>query len=507
MPRYPLKIKTLSPIHIGDGKFYDGMTSFEYQGKLIPLDFPDLVRALEASEIPKEEFTQWVAESKQEREYRKPRINDFIKFMYSEQLSSFARNLSQANRGSLENLSATRINSDIATCMKNAYKMPYIAGSSMKGAIETALLYSCLKKDSEFKNRLASILEKNYTFLSEVYESMVNIKKLVERKKELGFQNYKKIGIPREHQRDFRRILTMRERRIGDIRRDLQNKMGFRGRRLEEICDLIEEWREGDKRELNQRIRQERMKYDFQKIFLIAKQIHNLEEEFKNRVFALPTDKKQKITRFLKISDMASNKPSKITNCLIIHQNPRITMDLFFEIIDSEVDFDSTLEIGADELIMSELGFPEKCQQLLGKKALLRAIYEFSERVIQEEIAYFDKLKGYNYRFPINEIKSQLYQLQKQNRPDAPILRLGKGQGFHSLTIALLIKDYNSEIYQKYLEITELDRQIYNKLLGPVQSNKNNPENYPITRRIFTDGSRKYKLPGWLKLDIGEEIS
>jgi len=495
MLNYKLKIRTQAPVHIGDGSQYDGMTSFEHARNFITLDSVSLFSALSEVGIDVSEFTKWVIEEKSERDYRKPRIADFIRFKYPDRSEEIVQALLKAGKTKLENLSLTRIYSDIATCLKNMKNKPYIPGSEIKGAIVTAIMYEWLKNNEQFINDLKKILEENRPFLEEVHQSLKSIKILTERKKDSGFQNYLKMKIPNNQQRDFRRIMSMRERPIKFIRQDLMNRMKLDRDRVDEICLLIEEWRHGDKKKYKNKIRQEQNKYNTQKINFILNQLDKLEEYYWNKFLALSPSKDDtihKLMRFLRISDSNAPAPSKITNCKIIHTNSRITMDLFFEIIDTNVIFESDVGIEYNDLAIKEIGFPSKNAAILDLNYICKCIYNFSDRIIQEDIDYIENLPDTNYRFPVNEIKAQLNELKLRNRPDSPLLRIGKGQGFLSLTLALLIKDH--------------DREIYSKLLGVVQSNKNNPDNYPITRRIFTDGTGKYKLPGWIKLSF-EEVS
>lgn len=496
MSVYKLKIRTLSPVHVGDGSFYDGMTSFEYNNRFFPLDSNALLNSLLANKIPPNDFISWIADAKKERESRKPRIGDFIRFKFAHKADDIIQELTKFSRLELENISRKNINSDIFTCMKDFYNKPYIPGSEIKGAIITTIFYDFLKNDRVFISKLKKILDENRDFLTEVYESMKNIKHLTERKKQLGHQNYQKIGIDPSQQRNFRQILTMRERPINEIKRDLTNRMGIRGQQLDEICDLIEEWRNGDKRTFINKIRNEKHKYDDKRIKQIAKELQQLEDHYLDTYFAISSAKEDslhKLTRFIQISDSNSVDLAKITNCLIIHQNPQITMDLFFEIIHTNVVFESRLKIDKNDLVLKEMAFPVDHSKILDLDYIKNCIYNFSEKVINEDLNYVNKLKSYNYRFSIDDLKAHLEELKSKNRPQSPLLRIGKGQGFFSLTIAMLIKD--------------LDPECYSKLIGVVQSNKNNPDNYPITRRIFHNGSDKYKFPGWIKLSFEEEQS
>jgi CRISPR/Cas system CSM-associated protein Csm5 (group 7 of RAMP superfamily) len=488
-------MRTLSPIHIGDGSIYDGMTALDSNREFVPLDFHSLIKAFRKVGIALSDFSAWVADTKQKREYRKPRIGEFLRDKYPDKADAIIDAFIEAGQAKLKNLSQTSINSDILTCLKNMQGRPYIPGSEIKGAIITAIMFGWLQKDAEFKGKLKAILDQNRPFLEETYQSLKQVKSLTGRKKALGFENYKKLDIPRSQQRDFRRILTMHERDIDEIRKDLRVNLGFEGTRLDEICELIEDWRQGDKATYRNRIRVEQRKYDKRKVNLLIQQLKELEEEYRNKYLALSPgdkDRNHKLMRFFSISDSDAIAVSRITNCLIIHRDPRITMDLFFEIIDSNLQYTANCDIEKNDLILREIGFPCENLRVLDKDYICQCLFNFSTRVLQEDIDYVNNLKDSNYRFPVSEIKLQTLELHKQNTSDSPLLRIGKGQGFLSLTLAAMIKDYDIEIYRK--------------LLGVVQSEKNNPDNYPITRRIFTDGSGKYKFPGWLKVSL-EEVS
>ena len=77
-----MKIRTLSPVHIGDGAAYDGMTSFEHNNKFVPFDSRTLFPAFGKAGININDFIKWIENTKREREYSKPRIGQFIREKY-----------------------------------------------------------------------------------------------------------------------------------------------------------------------------------------------------------------------------------------------------------------------------------------------------------------------------------------------------------------------------------------------------------------------------------------
>lgn len=496
MPLYKFKLKTMSPIHIGDGEMYDGMTLMPVDKKFIPLDFPLIFRIFEKHNVSLNNFKTWLLDEKKKRHYRKPSIEEFLKESYRNSYSQIEQSFEQSATLKLANLSLTRISADINTCLKDMNKHPYISGSELKGAIVTALLFSILKEDPDFYKELNKVLNKNKAVLDEMYDSMIKVKDLTLKKKDAGFRNFRDLRIPREDWSAFRRILSMRsDKALSQIEQELRATKKYSDQRVREIVDAIDEWREGDKKNYNDQIRREKRRYDRRRIKGIADQISVLEDAYKEKYLNISDDSNNhKLMRFFQIADSKSINESKISSCLIVHRNPRITMNLFFEIIDSNTTTEATCRINHQMGdCMNYLNFDVEMKNFIEMKNIKQAIHQFSKAVLAEEQAYFKSLEG-GYRFQVNEVLSQLNELEKANQPDSPLLRIGKGQGFLSLTMALLLRAHDAKH----------NTQIYSKLIGVVQSEKNNPNNYPITRRLIADGSGKLKLPGWVKINVEE---
>ena len=193
--------------------------------------------------------------------------------------------------------------------------------------------------------------------------------------------------------------------------------------------------------------------------------------------------------RYLKMSDTGQACKTKIASCVIVHRDPNITMNLFYEIIDSHVSLKANVELSHEHNYFEEHGYSIPAKNLVNDNFFKKCIYEFSKLILNEDIKFFSGLNG-KYRFPVNEVNNFLKELEGQNTPESPILRIGKGQGFLSLTLAALIRKIDREN----------NSNIYGKLLGVVQSEKNHPHFYPVTRRLIIDSEGKYKLPGWIKL-------
>ena len=131
------------------------------------------------------------------------------------------------------------------------------------------------------------------------------------------------------------------------------------------------------------------------------------------------------------------------------------------------------------------MGFSESQQKLINYPGLLSCCYEFSKKLLHEEIEYFEKQE--KYRTVVDELK----EIEKQNSPQAPVIRIGKGQGYLSVTINMLIKEKDPDLYKDV---------VVHATKGTSYSLE-----FPKTRRIVAinqkDKTRYYPL-GWLKLTL-----
>ncbi len=131
--------------------------------------------------------------------------------------------------------------------------------------------------------------------------------------------------------------------------------------------------------------------------------------------------------------------------------------------------------------VLERLGLNEKSQWLSLEK-LLRASYERSKAILDEEADYFADEP---------QIWNQIADLQRQNQPTSPLLRLGAGQGFLSTTIGLQIKQRDERLFDEAVrEGVSFQRRW-----------RTEPGNFPKTRRVMTGrGDELISLLGWLKL-------
>lgn len=117
---------------------------------------------------------------------------------------------------------------------------------------------------------------------------------------------------------------------------------------------------------------------------------------------------------------------------------------------------------------------------LRDRHALFKIAYQFYDKVLEEEISYF-KSRGVQY----SEVVAKLQQIKNLNAPDSPVIRLGKHQGYLSLTLGLLLKNQALDLYQK--------------CVLPLIKGRINPQDFPKTRKLVELNGELFPL-GWVQL-------
>lgn len=120
---------------------------------------------------------------------------------------------------------------------------------------------------------------------------------------------------------------------------------------------------------------------------------------------------------------------------------------------------------------------------------LLRVLYQYSRDIIDDELQYYKEQR--HSLFNTREIIEKLEEIQSKNSITSPVLRLGKGKGYKSNTVALAIKKLDRDYYL---------REIKN-IAKPFKYRKD--YEFPKTRK-FVDLSISPKLLGFT---IAEKVN
>lgn len=399
-----LQIKTLSPIHIGNGEKYNGLSYvediFSTPKKVFIVDFDLIKKILNQTEL--QAFMDWVVSEDH------PSWFKFCKFKLNKpQLQNEFKRIASYT---FPNYSTEKYLRDIECFIKQSNK-PYIPGTELKGAIRTAVAYHLLQKDNHW-NWLKGELE----------------------------------SFGRQYRDELKRIPGQKGNWVREIKRKLVKETG------------------------------------------------KLEENMQTRLFRANKieDAKYDLLKLLYIGDTETKTPN---SCLFV-SNVEVTginrgFSIFQEFLKEDQIFTCQgFKLGNDNkmttnLILDKLGFgPEQKWIISDIKNLFQCCYEFTGRLLREEIDYFNHLNEL-------QIVTKLRDIQRQNTPDSPVIRLGKNEGYFSLTMGLLVKDK--------------DKTLYDSVLCHATKNTSYTGNFPKTRRIVNLSNNEQDTLGWVKLiTIGE---
>lgn len=404
-----LQIKTLSPIHIGNGEKYNGLCYvediFSKPKKIFLVDFEKIKKLLKPNEL--DSFISWVITEDH------PSWFKFCKFELNKPnlLNEFKKIASYA----FSNYSTIQLR-DIDCFIKENNKS-YIPGTEIKGAIRTAILYVLLNNESSLWDKKSCLqVEANVSMLIESIREFGNKHKL----------NISKAGNKRleKGMRDERRI---KEKILVEQMEDIQKRLQIK---------LLHANNNND------------AKYDLLKTLFIA------DTDLKNP------------TQCLFISDLKALNISR--------QFP-----LFQELCKKDQIFTCQgFKLDNNRTILDRLGFSDEQKHVVSDvRNLLRCCYEFSNRLLDEELSY----QQYSPK-----IKDRLNTIRNENNPGSPVIRIGKNEGYLSLTVGLIVNDK--------------DKSLYDNVLCHATKNTSYTGNFPKTRRIVNLENGDVDTCGWVKL-------
>ncbi len=194
------------------------------------------------------------------------------------------------------------------------------------------------------------------------------------------------------------------------------------------------------------------------------------------------SDAKYDLLRLVQITDSELLLPDALRIRVSESVGTRRFTKTLAESIEPGNSFTFQLALGAQDAswALDELGLLPLARERLSVARLFEACYQRSAAVLEMEAEYFDE----------PAIVKQIKELQAANKPDAPLLRLGTGQGFLSVTVDLRVRKRDGALYEAIREGVSLQRRW-----------RTVPGNFPKTRRTVSDGrGNPLMLAGWIKL-------
>ena len=382
-----IRIKVLSPVHIGCGESYSGLNYIIDKGKLYCID-PDKV--LESLDGYQNDFVKWLEAESNKIAMFESKIDEFQKARkfkekkeYTNKLRPITNqfhlkkfcNLNKIPLASLKKAANYAIpvkekifdSTDISKFISQINR-PYIPGTEIKGAIRTAVLYKLIKDNDGLFQKVKREIEK------------------------FGSKNSGKLD-----------TVKNKKRPNGNIKKELNKKMGE-----------------------------------------LAKKMENL-------AFKCPgkSDAKYDLLKYLFISDSALVAPdhSLCVSYATLFNPPRSPgFRTYHEYCKPETVFEfEDISVENTAIKINKLGFTENQKYVVSScESIFACCHDFSRDLLEEEISFYES-HGKNH------IARHLRNIAKVNTAESPVLRIGKDQGFLSLTMGLLFKKKEPELYENVL--------------------------------------------------------
>ncbi len=212
-----------------------------------------------------------------------------------------------------------------------------------------------------------------------------------------------------------------------------------------------------------------------------------ISERLEEKAFNLDDkrDAKYDMLKYLVISDSNLKKPDE--TLAVAYATPFNTSRFFqtfyeyakpgsiFEF--KEIKSFENLDSNQRNQINEKLKFTEQQKTYFSLNRILKCCYDFSSALLEHEIEFFESNKNY-------DVVSDLNMISNENRETIPVLRIGKDEGYLSLTIGLLIK--------------EKDRELYRDVLIHTTKGTSYDSEFPKSRKIVHYEGKEY-TSGWVK--------
>ncbi len=159
--QYQVKITTLTPVCIGDGQRLSPFSDYKLKrDKLIYLNQEVIKKALEKQPDLIDDYVEGIISGMD---------NTGSKFDIESFFYNYAKiDLASLTLKTIDSTAVPKGNKNLYTIIKNAGVYPYIPGSSLKGAVKTALLYNWLMdKNNHWCKDYLKLLDKNSSLTQE----------------------------------------------------------------------------------------------------------------------------------------------------------------------------------------------------------------------------------------------------------------------------------------------------------------------------------------------------
>ncbi len=384
---YSVTLEVLTPVHVGSGDMVNAL-GYLREGETLYVVDPDRWNEWLSEQRAAERFIGWMDRILQTTSPQQQRQFSLTRFVREELRQNDVRGVaSQVSRypirmeecGEPDPLRGFRVH------LRDAYARAYLPGSSLKGALRTALIEELLSQDDQLEKALVKPL-----------------------------QTVKPTHDRRVLRRNLKRVWEEMEQ---SLLRGGQKKANF---------DLL---------------------------------------------------------RFVLVSDSEPFAHEQVSVRLVRSEGTQRRTDTWVEALRPGASTRLTLSL-VPEAPLALLGLQEDLREYLLWEALMEVLYERAKRRLQRER---------QYPYP-PAVQQRLQELQQRNRPDAPLLCVGWGQGYLGTTVMGLVEETNAS---RYAQLVEKMRPVL-----PRQGQGVQPQRFPKTRRAVRSAQQEAVAPiGWVQLN------
>lgn len=383
---YSVRLEVLTPVHVGSGDMVNAL-GYLREGETLYVVDPDRWNEWLGKQSAANRFVQWMERMLQTTDPQQQRQFSLTRFVREELRQNNVEGVaSQVARYPIrmeecrepDPLRGFRVH------LRDAYARAYLPGSSLKGALRTALIEELLSQDDQLEKALM--------------EPLQAVKPT-----------------------DDRRVLRRNLKRVWE---EMEQSL-LRGGQKKANFDLL---------------------------------------------------------RFVLVSDSEPFAHEQISVRLVRSEGTQRRTDTWVEALRPGASTRLTLSLvpGAP---LALLGLREDLREYLLWEALMEVLYERAKRRLQRER---------QYPYP-PAVQQRLQELQQRNRPDAPLLCVGWGQGYLGTTVMGLVEETNAS---RYSELVKKMRPVL-----PRQGQGVQPQRFPKTRRAVRSAQQEAVAPiGWVQL-------
>ena len=204
-------------------------------------------------------------------------------------------------------------------------------------------------------------------------------------------------------------------------------------------------------------------------------------------------DAKFDLLRMVRLSDSRPLTPADLRLEQTKSVGTRRFTDTVLETMKQDVSGEFQLEVVEDQPAwLQQLGLSGKAHWLTTTR-LLQACYHRARLTLQVEQTYFDQQGE-------RALALRAAQLLALNRPEQPLLRIGGGQGFLSITGDGWLEAQDPDLYEVIRKGVSLQRNW-----------RTTANNFPKTRRVIRREGQFVEMLGWIRLippaDVQEKLT